>query len=42
LWSDPKHKISWGMEDQIVSEKDRHLPSLAKIPIESLPGYSGD
>jgi dTDP-4-dehydrorhamnose 3,5-epimerase len=42
LWSDPKLKISWGIEDPIVSEKDQHLPSLAKIPIESLPGYSGD
>jgi dTDP-4-dehydrorhamnose 3,5-epimerase len=41
LWSDPELKISWGIESPIVSEKDRHLPTLATIPRESLPRYTG-
>jgi dTDP-4-dehydrorhamnose 3,5-epimerase len=41
LWSDPELKISWGSESPVVSEKDQHLPSLAMIPKESLPRYTG-
>ncbi len=41
LWSDPELKISWGIESPIVSEKDQHLPTLATIPRESLPRYTG-
>ena len=41
LWNDPDLKISWGIESPIVSEKDKHLPSLATIPRESLPRYTG-
>jgi dTDP-4-dehydrorhamnose 3,5-epimerase len=41
LWSDPDLKISWGNSDPLVSEKDAKLPTLAKIPRESLPQYKG-
>jgi dTDP-4-dehydrorhamnose 3,5-epimerase len=41
LWSDPALKISWHIEDPIVSERDQRLPSLATIPRESLPRYTG-
>src|SRR5258708_38069455 len=37
LWSDPDLKISWGISNPLVSEKDAKLPTLAKIPRESLP-----
>jgi dTDP-4-dehydrorhamnose 3,5-epimerase len=39
LWSDPDLKISWGISDPLVSEKDAKLPALAEIPRESLPQY---
>jgi dTDP-4-dehydrorhamnose 3,5-epimerase len=41
LWRDPGLKISWGIENPIVSEKDQQLPTLVTIPRESLPRYSG-
>jgi dTDP-4-dehydrorhamnose 3,5-epimerase len=41
LWRDPELKISWGIACPIVSEKDQRLPSLATIPRESLPRYTG-
>ena len=41
LWSDPQLKISWGIERPIVSERDQHLQTLATIPKESLPRYTG-
>jgi dTDP-4-dehydrorhamnose 3,5-epimerase len=41
LWSDPDLKISWGISNPLVSEKDAKLPILAKIPRESLPQYMG-
>jgi len=41
LWSDPDLKISWGISNPLVSEKDAKLPTLAKIPRESLPQYMG-
>jgi dTDP-4-dehydrorhamnose 3,5-epimerase len=40
-WSDPDLKISWGISNPLVSEKDAKLPTLAKIPRESLPQYKG-
>ena len=39
LWNDPDLKISWGISNPFVSEKDAKLPTLAKIPRESLPEY---
>jgi dTDP-4-dehydrorhamnose 3,5-epimerase len=41
LWNDPDLKISWGISNPLVSEKDANLPTLAKIPRESLPQYKG-
>ena len=41
LWSDPEIKISWGMVDPAVSEKDAKLPTLTTIPKEYLPRYAG-
>jgi dTDP-4-dehydrorhamnose 3,5-epimerase len=41
LWSDPTLKISWGISNPLVSEKDAKLPTLAEIPRESLPQYRG-
>jgi dTDP-4-dehydrorhamnose 3,5-epimerase len=41
LWSDPDLKISWGISNPLVSEKDAKLPTLAEIPRESLPQYKG-
>ena len=41
LWSDPDLKISWGISTPFVSEKDAKLPTLAKIPRESLPQFKG-
>ncbi len=41
LWSDPDLKISWGILNPLVSEKDAKLATLANIPRESLPQYMG-
>ena len=41
LWNDPDLKIPWGISNPLVSEKDAKLPTLAKIPRESLPQYKG-
>ena len=41
LWSDPGLKICWGAVSPVVSEKDAKLPSLATIPRERLPRYTG-
>ena len=40
LWSDPDLKISWGIADPLVSEKDARYPKLAEVPKELLPRYS--
>ena len=34
-WSDPALAIAWpcGEDEAILSDKDRHLPNLAEIPI---------
>jgi len=39
LWSDPDLKISWGIADPLVSEKDARYPRLAGVPREFLPRY---
>ena len=41
LWSDPELKISWGIMDPLVSEKDAKLPRLVTIPKGCLPQYTG-
>jgi dTDP-4-dehydrorhamnose 3,5-epimerase len=41
LWSDPELKISWGIIDPLVSEKDAKLPCLGTIPKGCLPQYMG-
>ena len=42
LWSDPELRISWGIENPVMSEKDRKLPQLSTIPKQSLPRYQGE
>ena len=29
LWSAPELEIPWGIEDPVLSEKDKHLPSFS-------------
>jgi dTDP-4-dehydrorhamnose 3,5-epimerase len=38
-WNDPSLRISWGVEDPLVSEKDARHPTLAETPREFLPQY---
>jgi len=40
LLSDPDLKISWGIANPLVSEKDAKNPKLAEIPREFLPRYT--
>lgn len=39
LWNDPDLAIAWGEAEPLLSEKDRNLPPLAKIPHSLLPVY---
>jgi dTDP-4-dehydrorhamnose 3,5-epimerase len=39
LWNDPDLGIAWGEREPLLSEKDRRLPTLAKIPPTLLPIY---
>jgi dTDP-4-dehydrorhamnose 3,5-epimerase len=39
LWNDPDLDIAWGELEPLLSEKDRNLPPLAKIPRSLLPAY---
>jgi dTDP-4-dehydrorhamnose 3,5-epimerase len=39
-WNDPDIRISWGVPDPLVSERDLKFPRLAGIPREFLPRYS--
>ena len=39
IWSDPKLKISWGVDSPILSRKDQQLPRLDEIPANELPQY---
>jgi len=41
LWSDPGLRITWGVTDPLVSEKDSRNPKLLEIPHEFLPRYLG-
>jgi len=38
-WDDPKLGINWPIDDPLLSEKDRHYPTLADIPQDHLPVY---
>jgi dTDP-4-dehydrorhamnose 3,5-epimerase len=40
-WNDPNLEISWGVSAPMVSEKDANYPTLAKVPPELLPRYTG-
>ncbi len=40
LWSDPDLGICWGLENLLISEKDKKFRTLATIPCELLPQYS--
>lgn len=40
LWNDPELGIEWGIEDPILSEKDRVNPRLSEMPPDNLPLYS--
>jgi len=37
LWNDPELEIDWGIENPILSPKDRENPVLSEIPRELLP-----
>ena len=39
LWNDPALRISWGIANPLVSEKDARYPTLSSIPVEDLPRY---
>lgn len=39
LWNDPDLNIIWDETEPLLSEKDRNLPLLAKIPHSLLPVY---
>lgn len=39
VWNDPDLKISWGVTEPIISEKDARDPTLAQVPREFLPGH---
>ena len=38
-YDDPDLHIAWGIASPLLSEKDKHLPPLAKVPQELLPRY---
>ena len=38
-FNDPDLNIAWGIASPLLSEKDQHLPLLAKVPREFLPRY---
>lgn len=40
-WNDERVGVSWGVEDPILSLKDRALPVLSEIPENDLPEYGG-
>lgn len=39
LWNDPQIAITWGIDEPLLSEKDRRHPTLATVPLEHLPQY---
>jgi dTDP-4-dehydrorhamnose 3,5-epimerase len=38
-WDDPSVGIDWPVSTPLLSEKDRHYPTLATIPSEHLPAF---
>lgn len=40
LWDDPDIGIEWPAADFCLSEKDKILPCLSCVPVETLPRYS--
>jgi dTDP-4-dehydrorhamnose 3,5-epimerase len=38
-WNDPEIGVSWGVENPILSARDRKSPRLSKIPPANLPAY---
>lgn len=40
LWNDPELKISWGIDNPLVSEKDARYTKLSEMPRDILPRYS--
>ena len=41
IWKDPEVGIHWGIEQPLLSVKDRTHPALVAIPPEDLPALSG-
>ena len=39
IWSDPSIGIEWPIEEPIISDKDRTLPSLAEVFPDQFPGH---
>ena len=42
LWNDPDLAIAWNTFEPLLSERDRNLLPLAKIPHSLLPAYKSD
>ncbi len=40
-WDDPQLGIEWGINEPILSEKDRRNPRLSELRPELLPAFSG-
>jgi dTDP-4-dehydrorhamnose 3,5-epimerase len=40
-WCDPELGIDWGVKEPVMSDRDRQLPVLSRIPAEKLPVYGG-
>ena len=38
-WNDPEIGVSWGVQDPILSARDRKSPRLSEIPVGYLPEY---
>jgi dTDP-4-dehydrorhamnose 3,5-epimerase len=38
-WNDPHLKISWGIDNPVLSERDAKFPHLEGIPAELLPDF---
>jgi dTDP-4-dehydrorhamnose 3,5-epimerase len=38
-WDDPGLAIVWDISNPLISEKDKELPTLSSLPLESLPRY---
>ena len=40
LWCDPQLGIDWGIENPILSEKDKQLPTLSNLSHSELPSFT--